>query len=139
VSAIPLEFIVVQPSSVEEGGRLLTEWAKWQRGGNGRGYPSIVPFARLVTPTPADLIIGPLPEEIARTDRAVCELRFRSNRMLWLAIEQHYLCDDVVDVKCARLGLNRSPFYRLVDRAKSKVFDLVRRGGTEIRSFPYAG
>jgi len=105
----------------QEGDRRLTEWARWQRGGVGTGYPVIVPFARLVTPTPAGLVIGPLPEDVARTDRAVCELRFRAHGMLWGVIEQHYLRSDAVDVKCARLGKSRAGFYRLLDRARIKI------------------
>lgn len=125
-------------SKIEEGGRLLTEWARYQRGGNGRGYPAMEPFTRLVTPTAGQILIGPMPEEVAKTDRAVSKLKRRSNGELWYAIEQHYLKDDAAPVKWARLGKTRSGFYRLVDRAKEKVFDLVQISGNELRSEAYA-
>lgn len=125
-------------SRIEEGGRLLSEWALYQKGGSGRGYPAMEPFTRLVTPTAGIVLIGPLPEEVAKTDRAVCVLRSHADHQLWCAIEQHYLRDDAAPVKWARLGKTRSGFYRLVDRAKARVFDLVQIGGNELRSFPYA-
>jgi hypothetical protein len=108
-----------------DGHRLLEEWRKWQRGGGAAGYPHIEPFERLVSPS-GGLPIGPMPDEVAATDRAVCALKHREKGMLWRVIEQHYLKDDPVDVKSARLGKSRAGFYRLLKRSQSRIADIVR-------------
>lgn len=108
-----------------EGDRRLEEWARWQRGGGAAGFPGIEPFERLVAPS-SGLPIGPMPAEVAATDRAVCALKRREKGVLWRVIEQHYLTDHAVDVKARRLGRSRAGFYRLLKRAQAKVADIVR-------------
>lgn len=107
-----------------EGDRLLEEWSKWQRGGGASGYPTMEPFERLVTPS-SGLPIGPMPTNVALTDRAVCILKQRHASILWSAIKQHYLTYTAVDVKAARLGKSRAGFYRLLKRAQARVADIV--------------
>jgi hypothetical protein len=116
--------MVQQPTLEQEGDRRLSEWSKWQRGDYGTGYPTIAPFARLVTPSTEHL--GDLPEEVAETDKAVCILKHRTNGILFSVIEQHYLKADAVDVKARVLGKSRAGFYRLVARARVKVVLLVK-------------
>ena len=116
-----------QETSLERDGKnRLTEWAKWQKGGQGLGYRAVEPFAAIITPTPGNLILGPMPPEIALTDRAVCVLRYRSRSMLWSAIEEHFLCNDAAPVKWKRMGKTRMGFYRLVDRACAQIMLIIR-------------
>lgn len=118
--AVPEERSTVQA----EGDRLLEEWAKWQRGGGASGYPTMEPFERLVTPS-SGLPIGPMPANVAMTDRAVCILKQRHASILWAVIKQHYLTDTAIDVKAAKVGKSRAGFYRLLKRAQARVADIV--------------
>ncbi len=109
----------------EQGKERLTNWAIWIRGDSTNGYPKIEPFTRLVTPAPEGPI-GPLPEEVAQTDRAVSVLRHRHKSILWRAIEQYFLRSDAVTVSMQACSTSRRGYYRLVDRACVKVMELIR-------------
>lgn len=109
----------------EQGRERLTNWALWIRGDSTNGYPKIEPFTRLVTPTPEGPI-GPMPDDVGETDRAVSILRHRHKSILWRAIEQFFLRSDAVTVSMRACSTSRAGYYRLVDRACVKVVELVR-------------
>lgn len=115
------------PTNEQEGDRRLTEWAKWTRGDDGvQGYPTVEPFTRLVTPTGSGPV-GPMPDEVAETDRAVCVLRNRHESVLWRAIQQNYLRHDSITVNMSVCGdVSRAGYYRLVKRAQRAIMQLVR-------------
>lgn len=116
----------IQLSNEQEGDRRLTEWAKWTRGDDGAlGYPRIQPFTRLITPASGGPV-GPMPEEVAITDRAVCVIKNREHSVLWRAIRQQYLRNDAITVSMRECSVSRAGYYRLVKRAQRAVMDLVR-------------
>lgn len=116
----------VQITNEQEGDRRLTEWAKWTRGDDGAlGYPKIEPFTRLVTPSGGGPV-GPMPTEVAATDRAVCVIRNRHHSVLWRAIRQYYLRRDAITVSMHECSVSRAGYYRLVKRAQRAVMELLR-------------
>lgn len=115
-----------QTTLEEQGDTRLKSWAEWTRGDDaGLGYPKIEPYTRLVTPT-GSYPAGPMPSDVAETDRAVCVIKQRHDSMLWRAIRQFYLTHDAVTVSMRECCCSRAGYYRLVDRARRKVMELVR-------------
>lgn len=122
-------YVSAQPQTYEQqGDERLKAWALWSRGDDaGLGYPKIEPYTRLVTPTGGGPT-GPMPDEVAETDRAVCVLKNRQDSVLWRAIRQAYLRNDAVTVSMRVCSTSRAGYYRLVKRAQRAVMNLVRAG-----------
>lgn len=117
----------VQQTLEAQGNARLLAWAPWAREGDqGLSYPKIEPYTRLVTPS-AGGPSGPMPEDVAVTDRAVSVLRFRHKSVLWRAIRQEYLRDDAVIVSARECSVSRAGYYRLIKRAQRAIMELVRQ------------
>lgn len=124
ISAIP--YMRTELTYEQEGDRRLTEWAKWTRGDDANlSYPRIEPYTKLVTPTDGGPT-GPMPDEVAETDRAVCALKNRERSVLWRAIRQNYLRSDAITVSMQVCSTSRAGYYRLVKRAQRRIMDLIR-------------
>lgn len=117
----------------EQGDQRLKKWAEWSRGDDGAlGYPKVEPFTRLVTPAGGGPT-GPMPDDVAETDRAVCVIKNRDRSVLWRAICQFYLRNDAINVSMRECSVSRAGYYRLVKRAQRKVMELVRSGTSQMR------
>jgi hypothetical protein len=124
--AVSMQLPDVQLTIEQDGHNRLERWSQWTKGDEGAlGFPRIQPFTRLITPTGSGPL-GPMPDDVLITDRAVCELRNREHSVLWRAIKQFYLRNDAITVSMRECSVSRAGYYRLVKRAQRKVMELVR-------------
>lgn len=114
---------------------MLDAWASWVRQ-SLNAWPSQTLLGRIIKQGVSGAaqggLIDTMPEQVARTDRAVAHIEQRLQRVT----KVYYLSNAPSEVKAMRCGVSRATFWRLVPRAQLAVANELSNNYSERRETP---
>jgi hypothetical protein len=117
-----------EPATIEAmADARLDTWAEWARDHVVKPWPSMTLLGRMIKQGPRGAAQQgrppvTMPDEVAAVDKAVTQL----SDLMRGVILAHYLTHAPSEVKAKSLHMSRAHFWRLLGRARRKVWSLLQ-------------